>query len=189
MDKKRNIAIFYENGSNISNEKMEILAFLNKHRLIQNRGNANLFETAKGDIHWISVKKRNIPKFLETYEIEEIFCIDTAYEDKELLIDGKTYWISILIEKIKDIYGGQETVFIPHYGYAKKYIHKTEMYVLDKHKECFSTQQKAEDYAVNRLKVSNEEIETKIARLQEELRRNLEYINEVETARKVNEVE
>lgn len=179
MDKKRNIAIFYSNGGNISNGKMDILSFLNDKRLLINKGNSNIYETPKCDIHWINVKKRNIKKFLEAYDIEEIFCIDTKYEDKVMLQDANTYWRYVVIEKVKDIYGGKEIVYIPHYSYAKKYVTKSEVYVLDKHKECFSTEQEAEDYAVTKLKENNKGIVARIESLQEELKRNVAYINKI----------
>lgn len=186
---KRNIAIFYDNGNNISNEKLDILAFLNSKRLLTNKGNSNLYETPKCDIHWVNVNKRNIKKFLENYEIEEIFCVDTDFEGKEQLIELRTRWSEVIKDKIKDIYGGKEKVYIPHYGYAEKRVVEAEMYVLDKHRECFGTKEEAEDFAVAKLKENNKEILKKIARLQEELRRNNEYIDKVEITRENNEHE
>ena len=174
---KKNIAILYQRGNLISNEKMELLEFLNSHRLLINKGCSDIYATEMLDIHWVNVKKRNLNKLFEKYKFEKIYNIDVDYSILPEQV-GTTYWEDDVKEDIKKAFGEKETVYIPVSYRHTKTIKEAKMYKIDQDKECFKTKEEAEQCLKDKIRKENQILEQQLKDIKERLSYNYKYLEE-----------
>lgn len=174
----RKIAIVYDNGKFICNQKKHIQDVLKNE--ITNKGNNHVFETDKIIIHWVNKNKVNLTKFYEKYEIDETIVVDSKNIDLQ----------SILDEEIEKAYGKIE-IFIPVFSYngsikeykdietkiaSGLYLKKTN-YMLNK--KYFLSLKDAKKYVYETIENINSNNKVQLERIEENIKRNEIILNQI----------
>lgn len=170
-----NVAILYDNITNIAEEKQKVLSFLNGHSLLIDKKNGR-YITENVNIFWINVDKTNIYKMLTTTIFNKLYKVGTRELDIPIAIDvSNKRWEENIIKEVKEAYGKEilyVTVFI------NPCIKKMAVYNLDKTKNCYKDKVEAlqafKTFFVNK----NKELKEQLKIIQGKIDANNNIIND-----------